>query len=184
MLSHFLYIFHTLIFDFALTTINGGLTIFSSCVVGLLVVPWNQEKVSTRRRFLRFRYHSLVVLFLAAASWAQNSPASAFFPQLTPQQRQEHLEARRQNFTTGRQLLRDKGVPFDPDELLREGWDKNLRLTLDAMPEMRESRYEKAPLHGAYLADTLYLPENVQLTGHTVIIANYLVFEEIGRAHV
>jgi hypothetical protein len=126
---------------------------------------------------MRFKLSSVLWFSLAAVSLAQNRPASAFFPQLSPQQRQEHQEAKRQNFATGRQLLLDRGVPFDPDELLRDGWDKNLRTTLDSMPEMRESRYEKAPLQGAYLADTLYLPENVQLTGHTVIIAKYLVFE-------
>ena len=36
---------------------------------------------------------------------------------------------------------------------------------------------EKTPLKGAYLADTLYLPENVEISGHTVILANYVVFE-------
>src|SRR5205814_3818574 len=91
--------------------------------------------------------------------------------------REEHLQMRRQNFESGRQLLRDKGVPFDPDELLRDEWTKELKAALDAMPEMRETRYEKAPLKGAYLADTLYLPEKVQLSGHTLILANYVVFE-------
>src|SRR5262249_52561246 len=36
---------------------------------------------------------------------------------------------------------------------------------------------ETTPLKGAYLADTLYLPEKVQLSGHTLILANYVVFE-------
>jgi hypothetical protein len=68
-------------------------------------------------------------------------------------------------------------VPFDPDELLREGWHEKLKPTLDSMPEMHQARYETAPLNGAYLADTVYLPEQVQLNGHTVILANYVVFE-------
>lgn len=42
---------------------------------------------------------------------------------------------------------------------------------------MHEVRYETAPLKGAYIADTLYLPEKVQLTGNTIILTNYLVFE-------
>ncbi|HKF20544.1 MAG TPA: hypothetical protein VKE93_03180 [Candidatus Angelobacter sp.] len=89
----------------------------------------------------------------------------------------QQFETRRQNFATGRQLLLNKGLPFDPDELLHEGWRKNLKSTLDAMPEMHQARYETAPLKDVYMADTLYLPENVQLSGHTVILANYVVFE-------
>ncbi|HEY2499127.1 MAG TPA: hypothetical protein VGK24_18865 [Candidatus Angelobacter sp.] len=89
----------------------------------------------------------------------------------------EGFEARRQNFKSGRNLLLDKGVPFEPEELLHDKWSKSLKDALNAMPEMHESRYEAAPLNGAYMADTLYLPENVQVSGHTVIVANYLVFE-------
>jgi hypothetical protein len=93
------------------------------------------------------------------------------------QSAQEQFDLRRENFTNGRQLLLEKGVPFDPDELLRDGWSKKLRGALDTMQEMHESRYETKPLKGAYFADTLYLPEKTQLTGHTVIVANYVVFE-------
>src|ERR1051325_8940577 len=68
---------------------------------------------------------------------------------------QEQFESRRENFSAARQLLQERGVPFDPDEMLRDGWRKNLKATLASMPEMHVSRYEKEPLHGAYLADTL-----------------------------
>jgi hypothetical protein len=74
-------------------------------------------------------------------------------------------------------LLLDKGVPFEPEELLRDGWATKLKDVLNGMPEMHQVRYETAPLNGAYIADTLYLPETVQLTGHTVILTNNLVFE-------
>src|SRR5947199_4859629 len=70
--------------------------------------------------------------------------------------------ARHEHFGSGRELLLTRRVPFDPDELLREGWHEKLKSTLDAMPEMRQTRYETAPLTGAYLADTLYLPEKVE----------------------
>jgi hypothetical protein len=89
----------------------------------------------------------------------------------------EQIEARKQNFQSGRELLLHKGVPFDPDELLHDHWSKHLRDALASMPQMRESRYEKKPLKGTYFADTLYLPEHVQLDGHTIIVANYVVFE-------
>jgi hypothetical protein len=91
--------------------------------------------------------------------------------------RDEAFEARRQNFKSGREMLLDKGVTFEPEELLREHRSKAVQDALDAMPEMHQSRYETAPLKGAYLADTLYLPEKVQLSGHTIIVANYVVFE-------
>src|SRR4029077_2012940 len=89
----------------------------------------------------------------------------------------EQFEARRQNFKSGREMLFDRGVTFEPEELLHDHWSKALKDALDAMPEMHQSRYETAPLKGTYFADTLYLPEHVQLDGHTVIVANYLVFE-------
>jgi hypothetical protein len=89
----------------------------------------------------------------------------------------EAFEARRQNFKSGREMLLDKGVTFEPEELLREHRSKALQDALDAMPEMHQSRRETAPLRGVYLADTLYLPEKVQLSGHTIIVANYVVFE-------
>jgi hypothetical protein len=86
-------------------------------------------------------------------------------------------EARREHFSKGREMLRQKGVPFDPDELLEHGWAKRLKSTLDTLPEWHKVRRETAPLHGVYIADTLYLPENVEVTGDTVIVVNYLVFE-------
>src|SRR5882672_7915439 len=89
----------------------------------------------------------------------------------------ESFEARRQNFKSGREMLLDKGVTFEPEELLRDHRSKALQAALDAIPEMHQSRYETAPLKGAYMADTLYLPEKVQLSGHTIIVANYVVFE-------
>ena len=98
-------------------------------------------------------------------------------PPSSPGTLEEHFEARRQNFKSGREMLLDKGVTFEPDELLRDHRSKALQDALDAMPEMHQSRYETAPLKGAYLADTLYLPEHVQIDGHTVIVANYVVFE-------
>jgi hypothetical protein len=89
----------------------------------------------------------------------------------------QHYEARRQNFESGRKLLLQKDVPFNPDDLLDDQWTKNLKSTLDGMPEMHQTRYERAPLNGLYMADTLYLPEKVEITGHTLIVANYVVFE-------
>lgn len=91
--------------------------------------------------------------------------------------REQQFQARRAHFNSGRELLLDKGVPFEPEELLRDEWPKKLKDVLNGMPEMQEVHYETAPLQGAYITDTLYLPENVRLTGHTIILTRNLVFE-------
>src|ERR1700694_457270 len=86
-------------------------------------------------------------------------------------------QPRHQHFSSGRRLLLEQNVPFEPEALLDAEWPKKLKGVLNGMPEMKQVRYERAPLQGAYIADTLYLPEKVQLTGHTVILVNNLVFE-------
>jgi hypothetical protein len=98
-------------------------------------------------------------------------------PNRDQQAQEQDFLVRRENFKSGRELLLTKRVPFDPDELLRDGWTEKLKPTLDNMPEMHETHYEPAPMKGAYLADTIYLPEKVQLSGHTIILAKYVVFE-------
>jgi hypothetical protein len=122
---------------------------------------------------------SVAVFLLSIVVLGQNpsvrAPGQSTESERQAQERQ--FLARRDNFSSGRELLLGKRVPFDPDELLRDGWTEKLKSTLDSMPEMHDERYETAPLKGAYLADTLYLPENVQLTGHTIVLANYIVFE-------
>ncbi len=119
-----------------------------------------------------------VVLFLLSIVMLGQNPGVRAPGQTTDQAVQERqFLARRENFSSGRELLLGKRVPFDPDELLRDGWVEKLKPVLDGMPEMHKTRYETAPLKGAYLADTLYLPERVEVTGHTIIVANYVVFE-------
>jgi hypothetical protein len=79
----------------------------------------------------------------------------------------------RENFRHGRDLLLQKGVPFEPEELLNPGWQKNLRAKFAQMPEMQETRVVwTGQIQGALLADILYLPEKVEITGDTVILAN------------
>ena len=115
----------------------------------------------------------LTVITTASAYFAGGQPNTAS----NTNGQDEGFEARRQNFKSGREMLLDKGVTFEPEELLRDKRSKALQDALDAMPEMHQSRHETAPLKGVYMADTLYLPENVQIAGHIVIVANYLVFE-------
>ncbi|HWS55479.1 MAG TPA: hypothetical protein VN228_15180, partial [Pyrinomonadaceae bacterium] len=86
-------------------------------------------------------------------------------------------QKRRENFKSGRDLLVRRNVPFDPDLLLEDGWQTDLAATFDAMPEMRTPKWAGRKIRGAQLAGDLYLPEKVELTGHTVILARRLIFE-------
>lgn len=106
-----------------------------------------------------------------------NPSAFSLPQQTTAQVKAQFNDARRANFQSGRDLLHQTGVSFDPDDLLRDDWPKHLKPALDAMPEMHQSRYEEGPLHGVYFADTLYLPEKVSASDHVVIVANNVVFE-------
>jgi hypothetical protein len=117
----------------------------------------------------------LPLLFLVNSLFATAQNLSA--NQAADKIRAEQAEVRRRAFISGRELLLRKGVPFDPEELLQDDWQVKLKTALDGMPEMREVRREAAPLSGVYFADTLYLPEKVDLAGDTVIIVNNLVFE-------
>lgn len=91
---------------------------------------------------------------------------------------QEYRERLREQFKKGRDLLIKKGVPFEPNDLLELGWRKKLKPKFAQMPEMQETRVvREGKLRGVQLADTLYLPEKVEITGDTVILANQIIFE-------
>jgi len=89
---------------------------------------------------------------------------------------QEALERRRESFKSGRNLLSAHGVPFDPDLLLKRDWKKQLAPAILQMPEFKETRKGASKLEGVQIADALYLPEKVELTGDTVILSNQLLF--------
>lgn len=116
----------------------------------------------------------LTLLTLASSLWMATAQE---VPKVLLEMKQRTFEARQKAFKSGRELLLQKGVPFKPDDLLADDWATDLKDILDTMPEMTESRIERAPLAGVYIADTLYLPEKVELKGDAVIITNNLVFE-------
>jgi hypothetical protein len=128
-------------------------------------------------------YAALAAAFLmslagiAPSQVVQTPPTNGIATSAQSQSMQERLEYRRKHFSTARQLLLNKGVPFEPEELLDDEWTKKLKPKLDAMSEMHEVYYQRAPLNGVYVADTLYLPEKVQITSDTVILVNNIVFE-------
>jgi hypothetical protein len=119
---------------------------------------------------------------LAFQNLAFNSTSARFtnvlrgFPvgQGRPQSGQDR---RRADFEKGRNLLINKNVPFDPDTLLTSNWRKTLKYSLEQMPELKEVRRGGDRLKGVELADTLYLPEKVQLEGDTVILVRNLIFD-------
>ncbi len=96
---------------------------------------------------------------------------------LNSAQEERQREAKREAFKTGRELLIAKNVPFDPEILLDDNWRSKLNTTLRQMPEMQVGRVGDNKLSGVQLADTLYLPEKVELTGNTVILVRRLYFD-------
>ncbi len=92
-------------------------------------------------------------------------------------QQELQREAKRQAFKSGRDLLNARGVPFDPNMLLEDNWRSQLGTVLRQMPEMQQGRMGGSKLSGVQLADTLYFPEKVELTGNAVIIARKLYFD-------
>jgi len=93
------------------------------------------------------------------------------------QNAQNEIENRKRNFEIANNLLRRKGVPFDPEVLLEAHWQQTLAPVFAQMPEMQEIRYNGEALGGVELADTLYLPEKIQVLDNLVIVAKHLVFE-------
>jgi hypothetical protein len=95
---------------------------------------------------------------------------------LAQDKKQRDLDRKRESFKAGRELLLKRGVPFDPDVLLEGDWQAKLAPAFAAMPEFQEVREGTERMEGVHFADTLILPEYVELTGDTVMIARELVF--------
>jgi hypothetical protein len=89
----------------------------------------------------------------------------------------EQQALRKRNFEPFARLLRRQELPFEPEVLLQRDWPKKLAPFFEQMPDMQETRYLAEPLAGVQLADTLYLPERVELVGDTVILVRHLRWE-------
>src|SRR5262245_20842130 len=122
----------------------------------------------------------VVIILSVLGLWKSEGARPEIKPKATtPNLQDEELARRKSNFKSGRALLLQQNVPFDPDDLLKRGWQQKLRTTLDQMPELQVVQQGDNKLKGAQLAHTLYLPENIQLIGDTVILVRRLVF--LGR---
>jgi hypothetical protein len=139
---------------------------------------------STRRRFLRSIWLTLCLggLLVLLATLSMRSIQRVTAQQQSPQKTADEIsrmqmETRRQTFESGRQLLLKEHVPFEPNQLLAGDWREKLAPAFAQMPEMQTVRYGEKSLQGVQLANTLYLPEKITLTGDTVILARHLIFE-------
>ena len=106
-----------------------------------------------------------------------SASAAGQSPQSDEAKARQDRERLRQDFAPGRAMLERKGVPFEPEALLDPDWRAKLGPTLRQIPEMNVTRRTGRKVKGVQMADTLYLPEKVELTGDTVILANKVVFE-------
>jgi hypothetical protein len=97
-------------------------------------------------------------------------------PALSQEKKQQERDQKRESFKSGRELLLKHGVGFDPDILLEPDWKDKLAPALSLMPEFREFREGEQKMEGVQLADTLLLPEQVELIGETVVIARQVIF--------
>lgn len=131
------------------------------------------------RKYLASYMTALSMLLVSVSGMAAKSEGGRK-PQVAPQTKEElaaKLETIKRNFEPVALLLRAKKVPFDPEVLLERNWPEMLEPVFAQMPEMRQSRYLEGPLRGVQLADTLYLPERVEVREDTVILVRRLVFE-------
>lgn len=114
----------------------------------------------------------------AAPDRASARRFTAVTPQLSVRQDSAtDFDQKRASFKSGRDLLIKKGVPFEPNVLLEANWREQIAPYIKQMPEMSEVHRAPEKLSGAHLADTLYVPEQVMLTGDTVILARRLLYE-------
>lgn len=109
-----------------------------------------------------------------AAAQQQETPSKKSDKRLSPAERGAQMI---EDFKPARELLQKKGVPFEPGLLMSPRWKELLAPKLAQMAEMRQVRRLGKRIKGALLADVLYLPEKVELTGDTVILANQVIFE-------
>lgn len=104
---------------------------------------------------------------------AQNNPP----PRPRTQQEIEQLRARGKAARRVSLMLRQHQVPFDPYHLFAKNWRSRLRTSFSQMPEMQVNRiHESGDLEGVEIANELSLPEQIRLTGDTIILAKRIRF--------
>src|SRR5262245_28237636 len=97
-------------------------------------------------------------------------------PEEAKKRAQEQEEEYRKYKASVRQMLLDKGVPFDPDLLFSSDIREKLNPILADMPEMQVNYFRSEPLEGVIMGGEITLPEKVELVGDTIILAKKLKF--------
>jgi hypothetical protein len=114
----------------------------------------------------------LIVLFLCFQTNTRQTQAISN-PFISNQQ----TDPEKEKFEPARKMLLESGVQFDPDILLSADWRERLDPSFINSYEMQTTLRTGNELKGVQIADTLVLPEKVELTGDLVIIANTLIYE-------
>ena len=134
-----------------------------------------------RQTWLVYSIIIAVMICLPISRWnsaAKNNTASA--NNLTAVKYEKIQKTPRgmvEKFSKGKDLLVKHGVPFNPYVLLTDNWRKTLQPHFNSYPEFRKNRQEKGRLSGVIIANTLSLPEFVELDGDTVIIARNIEYD-------
>jgi hypothetical protein len=114
----------------------------------------------------------LLLVFALAAS-----ATDAYSQDPTPEESKKRAQEQYREYQARvRQMLLDKGVPFDPDLLFRSDVRETLNPILAKMPEMQVNYFRSEPLEGVIMGGEITLPEKVELVGDTIILAKKLKF--------
>lgn len=117
---------------------------------------------------------TLAIVFLLFLSSHLPTPITNPVPVAARGALSSHLALRikQTRFESARNMLMNAAVPFEPAVLLLPDW----RERISPMPAMRGVIHITTALNGVYIADTLYLPKHVVVTGETVILVKHLIF--------
>lgn len=127
-----------------------------------------------------FSYLSIFMLIIA--SLPTRSSSQQLGPIRPPQGRQmtpalrQKIQAIVENYRVIRREFHKANIPLDPGILFTRNWRQRLQPMLAGMPQMQTTRLHQGALKGAQLAQELRLPEKVDLTGDTVILARRVKF--------
>lgn len=141
-------------------------------------------KMKLRRDFILFNKKSFFITLTCTIILTFVIPSTNYFVlspvQVAAQKQPFSIQDKAkqiQDFRPLKELLVQKGVPFEPELMLNPKSKKLVASKLTQMPEMYEIRQLGKKIKGVQLGDVLYLPEKVELTGDTVILANKVIFE-------
>jgi len=134
--------------------------------------------IFNKRNFLILLTCVIILTFaIASTNYLFLPPVQEVVAQEQPSPTSDDNARQIEDFRPLKELLVQKGVPFEPELLLSPKGKKLITPKLAQIPEMYETRQLGNKVTGVQLADVLYLPEKIQLTGDTVIIANKVIFE-------